>query len=99
MRHVKEQKKDCKVFLYERKYEGNGVYFQRGICKNLQVGDEWASFTDPKTVLQVVEVESISDSQGKWDNPEDGKKSLFKAKFYDPNFVEHGANYAVLRQI
>lgn len=99
MLHTKLNSKDSKVFLYERKYEGDGNYHQRGICKGIQAGDEFASYTDPKTVLQVVSVDSMGDSKGKWNNPEDGKNSLFSGTFYDPNFVEHGANYVGLRTI
>ena len=99
MLHVKEQKKDSKILLYERKYEGEGKYYQRGVCKDIKAGDEWADFMSPKTVLQVLSIDSVNDSKGQWNDPKDAEGSLFTGTFYDPNFVEHGANYQVLRQI
>ena len=86
------------ILQYARQYLGEGKYWIRGICKGIQVADEWISVLDPKTTLQVVTVDLVKDSLGKWNNPEDGKNSLFEGTFYDPNFIEHGSGYEVLRQ-
>ena len=71
--------------LHARKHLGEGIYYQRVICKGLQVGDEWRSWTH-KGTLECVEIISISDSKGIYASPEEAQDALIEAKFKDPSF-------------
>lgn len=74
------------VHLYERKYLGNGRYFQRGIAKNIAVGDYFMSNLDNRNLL-VEKVLKLTDSKGVFKNPEDGKNSYYEAEMLDENFT------------
>lgn len=84
MEHLHLQTSD-KVFLYSRKYLGEGKYFQRGIAKGIQNGDTFISFTSPMTVLVCSSV-ITKDSNGRFRNPEDAKDSLFEGEFIDKDY-------------
>lgn len=75
----------CGVHCLSRKHLGKGLYYMLVVCKGLQVGDEWESWTHNGT-LNCVEIISISDSRGVYVNPEDAKDALIEAHFQDPSF-------------
>ena len=96
MRHIHVQTaKD--VFLYERKYLGEGKYMQRGIAKGIAPGDEWTSFTEPKLTMIVDEITSVADSLGKWADKTFKVNALFTGIFSDPSYTKE--NYKPLRRI
>ena len=85
--------------LYERKYLGDGRYFQRGLCKGISVGDNFKCFTEPKALLKVDKVISIKNSKGVFKNKKDAEKSLYEAELVDYAYKEGGINYQVLKSI
>lgn len=85
--------------LYERKYLGDGRYFQRGICKGISAGDDFTCFTEPKATLKVDKVISIKNSKGVFKNPKDAEKSLYEVELVDYAFEPGVPNYQVLRSI
>jgi hypothetical protein len=85
--------------LYERKYLGEGKYYQRGICKGISEGDEFTCFTAPKTTLIVDKVISIKNSKGTFKKKEDAENSLYEAELTDNAFEPRVPNYQVLGRI
>jgi hypothetical protein len=73
--------------LYQRRYLGKGRYYQKGICRGIQEGDEFISFTSPGSPPLVVDkIISRCDSKGKFRNPEHSKEALYEAELYDLTF-------------
>jgi hypothetical protein len=74
-------------FLYQRRYLGKGRYYQKGICKGIQEGDEFITFTSPNSSPLIVDkIISRCDSKGKFRNPEHSKEALYEAELHDPTF-------------
>jgi hypothetical protein len=96
MKHIHVQTSN-EVFLYERKYLGDGKYMQRGIAKGIAPGDEWTSFTDPKMTMIVESITSVADSLGKFIDKSFGEKALFTGVFVDTSYTKE--NYKPLRRI
>ena len=63
MLHKHDFSSACGVRLHSRRHLGKGVYYMRVVCKGLQVGDEWESWTHRGT-LTCTEIISVGDSRG-----------------------------------
>lgn len=74
------------IHLHARKHLGKGLYYQRLICKGLQVGDLWDSGTHPGCTLVCTKIISVNDSHGVFTNPEDAIGALVEAEFQDNSY-------------
>ena len=98
MKHEHLQNGKNGINLYGRKYLGEGKYFQRGLCKDIKIGDEWTCSTEPNKVIKVDKIIKIRDAKGIFKNPNDAKNAYFEAEFIDESFVPK-MEYIVLSQI
>lgn len=98
MEHFHSFKAENNVHTYERKYLGEGRYFQRGLCAGIEVGDDFVCFLAPRVSLRVDKIISKSDSKGKFENAEDASLSLYEAELVDDSF-KPGMAYTVLSRI
>lgn len=87
MLHKHDFSSACGVHLHSRRHIGKGVYYMRVICKGLQVGDEWESWTHRGT-LTCTEIISVGDSRGVYPDPADAKDALIEAHFKDSSYRE-----------
>lgn len=76
------------IHLHARKHLGNGLYYQRVICKGLEVGDEWDSGTHNNRTLVVTNIISVNDSKGVFTNPLDAVGALIEAEFQDKGYMK-----------
>ena len=81
--------KNFKNMLLERKHLGKGVYFQRGICKGIQVGDFFVSTTAAQMKFKVAEISILRDAKGVFENKKDSEMSYYEAKIVDESFSEN----------
>ena len=80
--------KNQKNMLLERKHQGKGVYFQRGICKGIEVGDNFESQTAVGIKFKVCEIKVLRDAKGQFKDAEDAKMSYYEAVLVDETYRE-----------
>lgn len=74
------------VHLLQRKYIGNGRFYQRGIIKGVEVGDKFESFTCLQ-ILVVDKIISVSDSKSSELSEEDKKDAHVEIELTFPGFI------------
>lgn len=87
------------INIYERRYLGDGKYFQRGSCKGIAVGDDFVTYTNSAVTLTVVRIDRIYDAKGVFNNPEDAKDAIYEAEMIDNQFTADGYNYKPLSNV
>lgn len=72
------------VHILKRKYISEGRYFQRGICQNIQEGDDLIDRWGKK--LKVDKILVQRDSKGIFNNPENAINAFYEAEMVDESF-------------
>jgi len=88
------------VQIYERRYLGQGRYYQRGHCQNISVGDDFESFTTKGVTLKVDKIMEVYDAKGLFKDESNRVKAIYEAEMVDPYYKEgNGFVYNPLNRI
>lgn len=72
------------IHILKRKYLEEGRYFQRGICQNIQEGDDFIDRWNRQ--LKVDKILIQRDAKGVFKNPENAVNAFYEAEMADESF-------------
>lgn len=97
MKTIKHEMNAWHITVTERHYIGNGEYTQSGLCADIEQGDKFWCFTEPKRELTVSEV-TKSDAKVCSGFVGETKNLRYDARMKDESYID-GEEYLPLSNI